>query len=446
MYRLKSPLSAQLEITNACNNTCKHCYNYWRYLQTGLRLSSDLHEKSFDHFRILLDILIVNEVRTVSFTGGEPFLRRDVLFDLIEIAKNGGMKTVVNTNGSLITNDDIFHLKDVGVDFLLVSLLCDKPSIHNRMANSDTHSFTSAAIARLAKSGLSLSINMVVTSYNWNRVRQTAIYTKDLGVKTFSATPVLPCPLAKEHSDLLLKPEQVKKVLDDLLWVKQQGMNVDVLEPIVHCMFTQAERTRFSQFLNNRSCAAGISDVAISSNGDVRPCILATKTYGNLITDGWQTVWKNLASWSAPNLLPEDCLNCTIVDDCGGGCRVAALSESGSINGKDPYMTKPLSPSAYEPIKGALIKAKPSLDSILSFSHDVSVREEAFGSVVFNERNFVFLDVDGTRLIKHLISCPSFTIKSILDEFDIDEKGLTSFLVTLIGRRILNFSSAEGGE
>lgn len=101
MYRLKSPLTVQIELTEACNNACYHCYNYWRYIETGKKLSVDSHENTLYHFEVLLDHLIRNEVMTVSFTGGEPFLRRDILFYLIRKAKQGGMKAGVNTNGAL---------------------------------------------------------------------------------------------------------------------------------------------------------------------------------------------------------------------------------------------------------------------------------------------------------------------------------------------------------
>jgi len=31
MYRtLKAPISAQIEVTEECDNCCLHCYNFWR--------------------------------------------------------------------------------------------------------------------------------------------------------------------------------------------------------------------------------------------------------------------------------------------------------------------------------------------------------------------------------------------------------------------------------
>jgi len=430
MYRLKSPLAAQLEITNQCNNSCLHCYNYWRYTETGKKLSKDNPRYNLEHFQALLANLITQEVRTLTLTGGEPFLRRDVLFPLIATAKRAGMKVGVNTNGALIKDGDASMLKELATDFVLVSLLSDEPNMHNWLASSKSHEHTSRAMSRLIKAGLYVSANMVVTAHNFTRVRQTAMYIKDLGLNSFSATPILPCPLALRHKDLLLVPEQVKSVLDDLLWVGNLGLEVDVLEPIVHCLFNEDERTRFAKFLDHRSCSAGISDMVISPSGDVRPCIMATETYGNLIRDGWGKVWANLSKWSDSALLPTDCLNCSLVDECGGGCRIAAFAISGKINSNDPYMTGPLNlpPASVSPNLTTALKTEMEI----CLPNAVLLREEDFGSVIFSGRRFMFLDRDGTQILKFIKCRGTLTLKCLLDEFEVNERELTNYIGTLI--------------
>lgn len=436
MYRLKSPLSAQLELTEACNNACLHCYNYWRYEETGQRLDSDSLLRDFDHFEHILDCLAEQEVRTVTFTGGEPFIRQDLLFDLIKAAKVRGLRVGVNTNGALIDSAGIEQLKDSGTDFLLVSLLSNDPATHNEIAHSHSHHRTTEAISLLAASGLNIAVNMVVSSHNWDMVRSTAMYVKDLGINEFSATPVLPCPLASTHHELLLSPRQVVDVLDSLLWVSDQKMMVDVLEPLVHCMFNPEERQRFARFLNHRSCSAGISDVVISPDGDVRPCILAMETYGNLFTDGWKTCWSNLSSWCSSDLLPAECLECESVDSCGGGCRVAAQAISGNMDGKDPYMREPLTDT------GAIEQdSEESLriaeDTVLVFPQGTSLREEAFGCVLFCGRSFMFLDQDGFRLVSYLRNQKSFSSGSIMRDINIDTDELIEFVSVLANRGFL---------
>lgn len=445
MYRLKSPLSAQVELTDACNNACLHCYNFWRYKETGQRLHSDSSQRGLDHFEHILSCLIEQEVRTVIFTGGEPFLRRDLLFDLIKDAKAGGLKVGVNTNGALIKPSDVEQLNASGVDFVLVSLLNNDPKIHNKIAHSASHQRTVRAISLLVESGMSTAVNMVVSTHNSGMVRSTAMYAKELGVSEFSATPVLPCPLAKTHHELLLDQSQVVGVLDDLLWVSGQGMMVDVLEPLVHCMFSPEERQRFARFLNHRSCSAGISDMVISPSGDVRPCILAIESCGNLIAESWGTCWGNLEHWCSPDLLPADCLKCEVVDFCGGGCRIAALAETGNINGRDPYMAEPLADSvALTPEGISEVASSVEHNAILTFPPCVSTRQESFGCVLFCEKSFMFLSHDATMMVEYLRQKESFSIGTISDEVDVDPDELREFLVALIEKKFLCFRTDEG--
>lgn len=444
-YRLKSPLSAQLEITDACNNACLHCYNYWRYLETGERLNKDNKDRSFSHFAKLLQCLIDQEVRTVTFTGGEPFLRRDILFDLIKMAKASGLKTGINTNGALISDNDIERLKEVNVDFVLVSLLSDQPVVHDNIANAKTHKKTSRAIAQLVDSGVYVAVNMVASVHNWQDVYNTAMYVKGLGVTEFSATPVLPCPLAKGHQELMLKPDQIKRVLNDLVLARSDGMIVDVLEPIVHCVFDAEERTRFAEFLSHRSCSAGISDIVISPDGFTRPCILATEVTGNLFTDGWDACWGNMAKWCSPDLLPTDCFSCGAVDECGGGCRIASLAISGKINGKDPYFTGVLAESEVVVSKEYLVHLFEDND-ILCFAEKASIRSESFGCVLFCGRRFMFLDHDGAKFLEYLLRQQVFSINSIREDIAVDADDLKAFLSVLVDKSFLTLNSKKGGK
>ena len=67
MNRLSSPLDVQIELTEACNQNCHHCYNYWRQDKrppTG--------ELAVDQFLIITDQIHSAQVGSVTLTGGEP--------------------------------------------------------------------------------------------------------------------------------------------------------------------------------------------------------------------------------------------------------------------------------------------------------------------------------------------------------------------------------------
>ncbi len=55
----------------------------------------------------------------------------------------------------------------------------------------------------------------------------------------------------------------------------------------------------------------------------------------------------------------------------------------------------------------------------------------------------IFLDSDGAKLLKYLKDRSSFTLKSIIEEIDIDEDGLASFLGVLLDKGFLDLETKE---
>ena len=101
-------------ITRACNLKCVHCYN-----DSGAGTARD--ELSTEEAKIVLDDLAQFGVPSVLFSGGEPLMRPD-LFELIGYAGERGVRTVISTNGTLITADVAKKIKQHGVSYVGISL------------------------------------------------------------------------------------------------------------------------------------------------------------------------------------------------------------------------------------------------------------------------------------------------------------------------------------
>ena len=93
VYReLKSPVTAQMELTARCNNLCLYCYNSFRgdkEQHPGLQL-----EDSLRIARQLAD----NEVFEVVLTGGEPLYRRDLVYPVASFLSSECVDVKLNTN------------------------------------------------------------------------------------------------------------------------------------------------------------------------------------------------------------------------------------------------------------------------------------------------------------------------------------------------------------
>jgi len=101
-------------ITRACNLKCVHCYN-----DSGV--GKPFKDITTEKAKEVLDDLAGFGVPSVLFSGGEPLMRPD-LFELIEYAGGKGLRTVISTNGTLITEEKAAMIKERGVSYVGISL------------------------------------------------------------------------------------------------------------------------------------------------------------------------------------------------------------------------------------------------------------------------------------------------------------------------------------
>ncbi|MHC4617040.1 MAG: radical SAM protein [Planctomycetota bacterium] len=101
-------------ITRACNLKCIHCYN-----DSGSCRAED--ELSTQEAKETVGDLAGFGAPSILFSGGEPLMRKD-LFELLEYAGELGLRTVISTNGTLITADVAERIKQAGVCYVGISL------------------------------------------------------------------------------------------------------------------------------------------------------------------------------------------------------------------------------------------------------------------------------------------------------------------------------------
>lgn len=101
-------------VTRRCNLCCLHCY-------------ADAHDRLYpgelttEEGRRLLADLAAFGAPTVIFSGGEPLMRPD-LFELAAYARDLGLRCVLSTNGTLITEAVAQEIERVGFAYVGVSL------------------------------------------------------------------------------------------------------------------------------------------------------------------------------------------------------------------------------------------------------------------------------------------------------------------------------------
>ena len=102
LKKYRRVVSFDLELTNRCNNNCRHCYiNVPAYDKEAIK-----KELSLEDIEKIADEAVELGAVWCLITGGEPLLRQD-FFDIYLLLKKKGLLVSVFTNATLITNKHI---------------------------------------------------------------------------------------------------------------------------------------------------------------------------------------------------------------------------------------------------------------------------------------------------------------------------------------------------
>lgn len=101
-------------LVRRCNLACKHCYSISADVDFPGELST---QQVFD---VMKDLKAFG-VPVLILSGGEPLLRPDSL-DISRHAKSMGFYVALSTNGTLIDENNIGDIADVGYDYLGISI------------------------------------------------------------------------------------------------------------------------------------------------------------------------------------------------------------------------------------------------------------------------------------------------------------------------------------
>jgi hypothetical protein len=57
-----------------------------------------------------------------------------------------------------------------------------------------------------------------------------------------------------------------------------------------------------------------------------------------------EDIWKTMSSWRDTTYIPDDCIDCALLSRCHGACRINAMTQTGSLKGRDIWMTRKITP------------------------------------------------------------------------------------------------------
>ena len=230
------------------------------------------------------------KVPQVTFTGGEPTLRGD-LVELVEAAQ--WFVTRLNTNGLLLTPELCRGLYRASLDSVQVTLYAADAATHNALVGTDGFDRTVQGIRNAVAAGLMVSVNTPLCSLNTDYAA-TLELASSLGVRYATCSGLIPSGAAEGEASraTALTPDELAAVLRKASSTAfELGMELDFTSP----GWLDEETLRSMDLHLIPSCGACLSNMAIAPDGAVVPCQswLGGVTLGNILTDPWETVWNS---------------------------------------------------------------------------------------------------------------------------------------------------------
>ena len=348
MHRVyKAPTVIDLEVTDVCNEKCRHCLNFDRDYSLG---SASLN---FDQLDRIIDEVLEAEVFHVILSGGESFVNFEVLEYGIKKLSEKNVSVSVCSNLSIKGNrvDRIKRLRDAGLDHILTSLISHDPVVCDYMVNAvGAYERIITGIEDCVENGIRVSANMVVMQRNKDHVYETAKLADSLGCqKIFGTRMVAPNydgidfeELDAGHELHVLAKREVLHCLDQLIKARDDtGIMVGTLVSYPLCLLGDMER--YSDFVGRGCPTQRGHRMSILPGGDLLACAHINELrYGNIFENGLRESYNEQMDWHDGSYHNPECASCDYRFVCESGCRVDAHAYTGKMNGRDPLMVGPI--------------------------------------------------------------------------------------------------------
>jgi len=285
-----------------CDLDCVHCYlddKARRILPTKF-------------WKDVLDQAAALGVFSVLFSGGEIFLRKDLL-EIISHARSLGIFVHLKTHGGWIDADMAARLKELHVSTIALSYYATDATIHDTITrHPGSHAKTRHAIKVLAEAGIITVAAIAVIDANRHLWRETVAEVESLG-----AYAGLNGVMMAAHSGDPF-PRDLNIDIEALAELEAFASGRTVQVDVAGSTGVQSQPADWEE---QRNCGAGNSMLYIGPEGDVTPCVswpmpMANLNRGDHLSDIWyqNQALKKVQSYRHADR--EICKSCAVREDC----------------------------------------------------------------------------------------------------------------------------------
>ena len=292
MFRWKEgkdflPISAEIHLTNKCNLNCLSC---WRK-NKNLQYSNELSDQSWLR---LVDDLLSLKIKEIYFGGGgEPIIRKDLVFNIIKKIKKNKIKCVMTTNCTLFNESDIKELINLEFDHIQISIDGPDKKTQNLLRGEGVYEKNIQILRlfnkwrkRLKKENPYFSIHTVLSNKNYDKLRDIVNLAIKLGIKEVNVQPLV---MQSEYCQKLtlnsIQEKELQKEIKKALILAEKGKIITNFESLLK------KEERSIQNEEKIKCFEPWNRITIQNDGIIKTCCNPSKIQESNYSKSLEKIW-----------------------------------------------------------------------------------------------------------------------------------------------------------
>ena len=147
----------RISVTDRCNLRCSYCMP-----EEGINFVNKDELLTYEEMLRISGILVNHGIKKIRITGGEPFVRTDIMGFLERLVAINGLETVSITTNGVLLKKHIHDLKNLGIQNINLSLDTFNPETFKKITRRDDFSKVRDSLFALIENGFNVKVNAVV--------------------------------------------------------------------------------------------------------------------------------------------------------------------------------------------------------------------------------------------------------------------------------------------
>ena len=342
-------------ITKQCNLKCIHCYAHAK----NIPFDNELSTKDGKN---LIDDLARFNVPVLLFSGGEPLIRKD-LPELAAYTVEKGIRAVISTNGTLISQKTAHLLKDIGLSYVGISL--DGMEKINDRFRGVKGAFQSAldGINNCKEAGIKVGLRFTINKFNESEISKIFTLLDEMEIPRVCFYHLVYAGRGSKLVKEDLSHEETRAAVDLIIdltkKLHEDGKPKEVLTvdnhadgPYIYLRLLKENPKRAEEALEllkmNEGNNSGRGIGCISWDGEVHADqFWRHYSFGNILKRPFSEIWTDTSDPLMKKLKEKKkyvkgrCSTCRWLDICAGNFRVRAEAVTDDVWATDPacYLT-----------------------------------------------------------------------------------------------------------